>query len=215
MCVWLSKYPVRPRRSVRRYEKLKRLTDLTVVVVLAPLWLPLMVLVAAGIAFSSPGAPVLFTQKRTGRDLRRFVIYKFRTMVPNAEELKAQLAHLNLRTWPDFKVDPDPRVTGFGRFLRCTSLDELPQLFNVLKGDMSLVGPRPTSLAPEAYEQWQLARFGGPVGLTGVWQVAGRAHPSFVQRVQLDLAYLDRACWRLDLEILVRTVPELLLRKGT
>jgi lipopolysaccharide/colanic/teichoic acid biosynthesis glycosyltransferase len=210
----LSKYPVRERDTVRHYERLKRLTDVAVVLVLAPLWVPLAGAVAAGVALYSPGAPVLFRQNRTGRDLRRFEIVKFRTMVPNADELKAELAHLNLRTWPDFKVDPDPRVTGFGRVLRGTSLDELPQLFNVLRGDMSLVGPRPTSLAPDAYEPWQLARFAGPSGLTGVWQVTGRADPSFVQRVQLDLAYLDRACWRLDLEILLRTVPELLLRKG-
>jgi lipopolysaccharide/colanic/teichoic acid biosynthesis glycosyltransferase len=213
-CSWLTKYPSREAGAVRRYERVKRATDVSVVLVMAPLWLPLIGLVALIIAAGSPGHPVFFKQHRTGRGLRRFVIYKFRTMVPNADELKAQLQHLNLRTWPDFKVDPDPRVTRLGRFLRCTSLDELPQLFNVLRGDMSLVGPRPTSLQPDSYEPWQLARFDGPSGLTGAWQVAGRAHPSFDQRVRLDLAYLERACWRLDAEILVRTVPELLLRKG-
>jgi lipopolysaccharide/colanic/teichoic acid biosynthesis glycosyltransferase len=214
LCRWLSRYPVREREAARRYLRWKRVTDLTVVVLLAPLWLPLVMAVAVGIMLTSPGGPVLFRQHRTGRDLRRFVILKFRTMVPNAEALKAELQHLNLRTWPDFKADPDPRVTGLGRFLRCTSLDELPQLFNVIRGDMSLVGPRPTSLAPDAYEPWQLERFRGPSGLTGVWQVAGRSHPSFAQRVHLDLAYLERACWRLDMEILLRTVPELVLRKG-
>jgi lipopolysaccharide/colanic/teichoic acid biosynthesis glycosyltransferase len=213
-CAWLAKYPVRDEASRRRYDRLKRAVDLLAVLALAPLWLPLLALVAATIALTSPGAPVLFRQQRTGRGLQRFVILKFRTMVPNAEELKAQLAHLNLRTWPDFKADPDPRVTRLGRLLRKTSLDELPQLLNVLSGDMTLVGPRPTSLAPDGYEPWQLARFDGSSGLTGVWQVAGRGHPSFVERIHLDLAYLERACLRLDLEILARTVPELLLRRG-
>jgi lipopolysaccharide/colanic/teichoic acid biosynthesis glycosyltransferase len=214
LCTWLEKYPPTSETPTRRYQRVKRLTDVTVVLLLAPLWLPLVAVIAAGIALSDPGAPVLFRQQRTGRDLHRFPMFKFRTMVPNAEELKAQLAHLNLRTWPDFKVIDDPRITRLGRVLRYTSLDALPQLFNVLRGDMSLVGPRPTSLSPEAYEPWQLARFAGPSGLTGLWQVEGRSHPSFVQRVRLDLAYLERACWRLDLEILLRTIPQLLLRKG-
>jgi lipopolysaccharide/colanic/teichoic acid biosynthesis glycosyltransferase len=214
VCTWLAKYPARSTAASKRYLRLKRATDLTIVSILAPLWLPLVGLVALLIAVGSGGAPVLFRQHRTGRDLRRFVMYKFRTMVPNADELKAQLQHLNQRTWPDFKIDPDPRVTRLGRLLRKTSLDELPQLINVLRGDMSLVRPRPTSLAPDAYESWQLARFSGPVGITGVWQVAGRGHPSFVGRVRLDLNYLERACWRLDAEILLRTIPGLLQRKG-
>jgi lipopolysaccharide/colanic/teichoic acid biosynthesis glycosyltransferase len=213
-CLWLSKYPPRTEASRLRYERAKRVMDVVFVMLLAPLWLPLLLLLAAAVSLSSPGAPVLFRQHRTGRGLRRFVIFKFRTMVPNAEELKAQLAHLNQRTWPDFKIDPDPRVTRLGRILRKTSLDELPQLLNVLRGDMSLVGPRPTTLAPGSYEPWQLARFEGSSGLTGVWQVAGRAHPSFVERILLDVAYLERACWRLDLEILARTIPELVLRRG-
>lgn len=213
-CPWLAKYPLRQDSATKRYLRLKRATDLTLVTLLAPLWVPLVGLVALLIALSSGGAPVVFKQHRTGRDSRRFMLYKFRTMVPNAEELKAQLQHLNQRTWPDFKIDPDPRVTRIGRLLRKTSLDELPQLFNVLRGDMSLVGPRPTSLAPDAFEPWQLARFNGPVGLTGVWQVAGRGHPSFVGRVRLDLNYLERACWRLDAEILLRTVPGLVRRQG-
>jgi len=214
LCTWLEKYPPRADAPGHGYLRRKRLTDLTLLLLLSPLWLTLLGLVALLVFAGSWGDPVLFRQHRTGKGLRRFVMFKFRTMVPNAEELKAQLQHLNLRTWPDFKVDPDPRVTRLGGFLRRTSLDELPQLINVLRGDMALVGPRPTTLPPDAYEPWQLARFNGPSGVTGLWQIAGRGRPSFVERVHLDLAYLERACWRLDAEILIRTLPQLLLRRG-
>jgi len=214
LCTWLEKYPPRTVTPGHGYLRRKRLTDLTMLLLLSPLWLTLLGLVALLVFVGNWGDPVLFRQPRTGKGPRRFVMFKFRTMVPNADELKAQLQHLNLRTWPDFKVDPDPRVTRIGRFLRGTSLDELPQLINVLRGDMALVGPRPTTLPPDAYEPWQLARFNGPSGVTGLWQIAGRGRPSFVERVHLDLAYLERACWRLDTEILIRTLPQLLLRRG-
>lgn len=214
LCSWLEKYPLRAVAPGRGYLRRKRWMDVTCLLILSPLWLTLLGLVALLVLAGSWGDPVLFRQHRTGKGLRRFVMFKFRTMVPNAEELKAQLQHLNLRTWPDFKVDPDPRVTRLGGFLRRTSLDELPQLINVLRGDMALVGPRPTTLPPDAYEPWQLARFNGPSGITGLWQIAGRGRPSFVERVHLDLAYLERACWRLDAEILIRTLPQLLLRRG-
>src|SRR5690349_18634582 len=112
---------------------------------------------------------MFFVQDRTGYRGKPFRLYKLRTMVPDAEARKAELAHLNDRQWPDFKIAHDPRVTRIGRVLRATSIDELPQLFNVLRGQMSLVGPRPTSLASSEYELWQAERFGVRPGLTGLW----------------------------------------------
>src|SRR5262249_42485043 len=154
------------------------------------------------IKLTSPHGPVLFVQRRTGYRGRQFKLYKLRTMVPNAEAMKSRLAHLNDRQWPDFKIKRDPRVTRVGRLLRTTSIDELPQLFNVLRGDMSLVGPRPTSLPSSEYERWQAERFGVRPGLTGLWQVAARDSSSFDQRLRLDIAYATRQSLRLDLEIL-------------
>ena len=214
LCPWLSRHAARDSAAQQRYRRAKRVIDLALLLLSAPLWLPLLVISGLAVAVTSWGDPILFRQQRTGEGLRRFTILKLRTMVPNADELKAQLQHLNLRTWPDFKVDPDPRVTKVGAFLRRTSFDELPQLLNVLKGDMALVGPRPTTLAPGAYEPWQLARFSGPSGVTGLWQITGRGRPSFDERVHLDLAYLERASLRLDAEILLRTIPQLLQRGG-
>lgn len=213
-CRWLAKHPVRQGRGLRGYLVAKRVTDLLLVLISAVVWLPVVLLAALAIGLEAPRGSILFSQKRTGYGTRRFEIKKFRSMVPNAEELKAQLMHLNLRTWPDFKVDPDPRVTRVGRFLRSTSIDELPQILNVLKGEMSLVGPRPTTLPPEKYQPWQLARFDGPSGLTGLWQIVGRSDPSFDRRIQLDLAYLERASWRLDVEIILRTITQVVRRGG-
>ena len=128
------------------YFLVKRVLDLVLVVTTIPFWLPLNGIIALIIRITSPGEPVVFTQMRTGKGGRRFHMYKFRTMVPNAEELKSEYAHLNELQWPDFKITNDPRIIPIGRFLRKTSLDELPQLFNVLRGEMSLVGPRPRHL---------------------------------------------------------------------
>jgi len=141
-------------------------------------------------------------------------MYKFRTMVPNAEELKSQYAHLNELQWPDFKITNDPRITRIGRFLRKTSLDELPQLFNVLKGDMSLVGPRPTSFGPETYKLWQTSRLDVKPGLTGLWQIIGRAQLEFDDRLRLDIAYIERASLWFDINILVRTVAAVFEQRG-
>ncbi|MDL1894337.1 sugar transferase [Sphingobacteriales bacterium CHB3] len=158
------------------------------------------------IAVASPGAPAVFSQLRTGKGGKRFVIYKFRTMAPNAEDLKKQYAHLNELQWPDFKITDDPRTTKIGRFLRKTSLDELPQLFNILKGEMSLVGPRPTSFGVETYQLWHTERLDVPPGLTGLWQIVGRAQSEFDDRLRLDIAYIDHACIRLDFAILFKTI---------
>ena len=155
-----------------------------------------------------------FVQERTGFGGRRFRLFKLRTMVPHAEDLKQTLTHLNARSWPDFKVDHDPRVTRIGRILRMTSLDELPQLWNVLRGDMSIVGPRPTSLEPVAYAGWQCERFEMRPGMTGLWQVSARGSSSFVTRIRLDIAYLTHQSLRLDAAILIRTVPAVLFGRG-
>jgi lipopolysaccharide/colanic/teichoic acid biosynthesis glycosyltransferase len=160
------------------------------------------------------GGPVIFIQERTGKGGRRFRMFKFRTMVPNAQALKAQLLHLNEHSGPDFKITHDPRVTRVGAFLRKTSLDELPQIVNVLRGDMSLVGPRPTSFAMQTYDLWHTERLEVVPGLTGLWQVNGRGDLDFDDRVRLDIEYIERRCLRLDLEILVRTAAAVFKQQG-
>jgi lipopolysaccharide/colanic/teichoic acid biosynthesis glycosyltransferase len=179
-----------------------------------PLWLPMIVLIGFVIKFTSPGAPVIFRQLRTGQGGRRFGMYKFRTMVPNAEELKGKFAHLNELQWPDFKITNDPRITPIGGFLRRTSLDEMPQLFNVLKGEMSLVGPRPTSFGPETYKLWHTSRLDVMPGLTGLWQILGRAQLEFDDRLRLDIAYIERASMWFDIHILIRTIAAVFQSRG-
>lgn len=193
--------------------RLKRVLDIVVVVVLAPLVVLLMLGCAIAIRLDS-GGPVAFSQERTGRNGRRFKMYKFRTMVKNAEELKATVAHLNILPAPDFKILDDPRVTRVGRVLRRTSLDELPQLVNVLRGEMSVVGPRPTSFAPGTYQLWHAHRLEIAPGLTGLWQVTSRNEASFDERVRLDIFYARHASLLLDLRILVRTVSAVFRGSG-
>ena len=212
---WIDRFnPEGRRMPLRLYLIGKRSMDLVLVIISLPIWFPLLAVIAAAIAVTSPGAPVLFTQQRTGKGGRRFSMYKFRTMVPNAEQLKAQYAHLNELPWPDFKITNDPRVTRLGHFLRKTSLDELPQLMNVLRGDMSLVGPRPTSFGPETYKLWHTERLDVMPGITGLWQIAGRARLDFDQRLRLDIAYIERASLWLDLNILFRTVIAVFQQRG-
>jgi lipopolysaccharide/colanic/teichoic acid biosynthesis glycosyltransferase len=166
------------------------------------------------IKVTSSGAPVIFKQLRTGQGGKRFGMYKFRTMVPNAEELKSKYAHLNELQWPDFKITNDPRITRIGKFLRKTSLDELPQLFNVLRGEMSLVGPRPTSFGPETYKLWHTHRLDVKPGITGLWQVFGRGRLEFDDRLRLDIAYIKRASLWLDIQILLLTIVAALQQRG-
>ncbi len=194
---------------------LKRLMDLTVAVAGLLLLAPLMGLVAAAIRLTSPG-PALFRQVRCGLNGRRFVLYKFRTMYADAEARLQEVAHLNEVRGPAFKARRDPRVTPLGRILRRLSLDELPQLINVLKGDMSLVGPRPPLPEEVArYERWQRRRLAMKPGLTGLWQVSGRAEiADFDRWTQLDLAYIDHWSLWLDLKILLRTLPAVLSTRG-
>jgi lipopolysaccharide/colanic/teichoic acid biosynthesis glycosyltransferase len=141
-------------------------------------------------------------------------MYKFRTMVPNAEELKEKYRHLNEMTWPDFKITNDPRVTRIGRFLRKTSLDELPQLWNIVTGSMSFVGPRPTSFKAETYQLWHTERLEAKPGLTGLWQIGGRADVDFDERVELDIEYIERQSWSLDLRILFATAGAVFAGRG-
>jgi lipopolysaccharide/colanic/teichoic acid biosynthesis glycosyltransferase len=204
---------VRSRGPSRRYLLLKRTFDVVLCLGLLVVCLPVLALCALAVGLNSPG-PIVFSQLRTGRDGRRFRMYKFRTMVANAEELKASLAHLNVLPAPDFKIPDDPRITRAGKLLRATSLDELPQLFNVLRGDMSLVGPRPTSFAPSTYDTWHTHRLDVPPGLTGLWQVEGRHTMTFDDRLRLDVQYIRRASITYDLVLLARTVRVVARRSG-
>lgn len=188
--------------------------DVILVIGMLPLWLPLVGLIALFIKITMPGGPIFFIQERTGKNGHRFGMYKFRTMVPDAEQLKDKYIQLNERQWPDFKIKNDPRITPLGQFLRKTSLDELPQLINVLKNEMSLVGPRPTSFGPERYALWHTERLDVQPGLTGLWQIYERGTPSFDERLRLDIAYIELRCIGLDLEILIRTIFSILIHKG-
>ncbi|HEX5836987.1 MAG TPA: sugar transferase [Anaerolineales bacterium] len=212
---WIGKFdPQKRTLTGDTYHFAKRIMDITIVVLTLPLWLPVLAVIALTIHITSPGAPVVFMQCRTGKGGRRFHMYKFRTMVPNAEELKSRLAHLNELQWPDFKITNDPRITPLGKFLRKTSLDELPQILNVLKGDMSLVGPRPTSFGPETYKLWHTHRLDVMPGITGLWQVFGRAQLEFDDRLRLDIAYIERASIRLDFYILILTALAVFQQRG-
>jgi lipopolysaccharide/colanic/teichoic acid biosynthesis glycosyltransferase len=135
-------------------------------------------------------------------------------MVANAEELKEEYRHLNELSWPDFKIANDPRVTRIGRILRATSLDELPQIFNVLAGDMSWVGPRPTSFSADTYQPWHRGRLAVPPGITGLWQIRGRSDIDFDERVILDMEYIRRRGFFYDLGILLATVFAVIRRRG-
>ncbi len=212
---WLSKFSPNKRIFVgKSYHFLKRVMDLSIVILAMPFWVPVFVAIALLIKITSPGAPAIFTQWRTGRGGRRFRMYKFRSMVPNAEELKAKYAHLNELQWPDFKITNDPRITPIGKILRKTSLDELPQLLNVLKGDMSLVGPRPTSFGADTYKLWHTSRLDVLPGITGLWQVYGRASLEFDDRLRLDIAYIERRSLWLDICLLFLTVIAVFKQRG-
>jgi lipopolysaccharide/colanic/teichoic acid biosynthesis glycosyltransferase len=186
------------------YEGMKRVLDVIISLLALPFVILCLAACALAIRLDSPG-PAFFTQPRTGKGGRRFRMFKLRTMVQDAEELKARYAHLNELTPPDFRLTNDPRVTRVGHFLRRTSLDELPQLLNVLLGDMTLVGPRPTSFGTDTYQLWHTARLEVKPGLTGLWQISGRNEIDFDDRLQLDIAYIRNRSHFLDFRILLRT----------
>lgn len=195
------------------YKFAKRVLDITLCLLALPCILPVILLCAVLIYIDNPG-PIFFKQLRTGKGGRRFKMYKLRTMATNAEELKLKYAHLNELTWPDFKITNDPRVTRVGRILRKTSLDELPQIFNIIKGDMSIVGPRPTSFDVSTYSLWHTERLEVQPGLTGLWQVSGRSDLDFDDRLRLDIEYIEKQSFWLDVKIIVRTFTSILTQKG-
>ena len=192
----------------------KRLLDLVVASILVIATLPLLLAIGLLIKLTSSG-PILFCQERAGFHGRHFWMYKFRTMVEGAEDMRGQVAHLNEMTGPVFKAKDDPRFTGVGRILRKGSLDELPQLFNVLKGDMSLVGPRPLPLyEAKGIRGAQRRRLAMRPGITGLWQVSGRSMVNFDAWMRMDLRYVDEWTLALDLKILLRTIPVVLRGEG-
>ena len=201
------------RPPSRRYLVSKRILDIVLSFTALIVAAPILLACALAIRLETPGS-VMFSQKRTGRAGRRFPMWKFRTMVANAEELKAELAHLNILPPPDFKIPNDPRVTKVGRFLRATSLDELPQLFNVLRGDMSIVGPRPTSFPASSYELWHTQRLDVAPGMTGLWQLEGRNATTFDERLRLDVQYIRHMSLGQDLRLMARTVGAVVRRDG-
>ena len=186
----------------------KRVLDLTLVAVTYPIWLPLMLLIMAAIKISSPG-PIFYRQERVGFRGRPFMVFKFRSMKVHAQTSCHELHFERLMRGgaPMTKLDAgDPRIIPWGRVLRATGLDELPQLFNVLRGEMSLVGPRPcTRLEFERYEDWQRERVNALPGLTGYWQVNGKNGTTFREMIEMDLFYAKNASVRLDLRIMVKT----------
>ena len=188
-----------------RYLPIKRGLDLLLCTIAAPLILLALAGCYIAVRLDSRGS-VLFTQRRVGIHGRIFRMYKFRTMVEDAEELKASLAHLNILPYPDFKIIDDPRITRVGRFLRRTSLDELPQVINVIRGEMSLVGPRPTDFGVDRYDLWHCERLEVPPGITGLWQIFGRNSTTFDERLRFDIRYIDTMSIWLDFRILFRTL---------
>jgi exopolysaccharide biosynthesis polyprenyl glycosylphosphotransferase len=192
----------------------KRLMDIFLGLLMIGLALPIMALVALLIKMTE-GGRVLYRQTRCGLNGRRFTLYKFRTMIEDAEAKQQDLLHLNEMDGPVFKMSSDPRVTWVGRFLRRFSLDELPQFWNVLRGDMSLVGPRPPIPDEVArYQRWQRRRLSMKPGLTCLWQISGRNQLDFERWMQLDLEYIDTWSPWLDLKILLKTVPAVLSGRG-
>ncbi len=196
-------------------QMLKRVFDATCASIGLILLAPLFLVIGVAVKLTSPG-PVFFTQLRYGHGRRQFRMYKFRSMVRDAPALMMELEKHNEAQGPIFKMRNDPRVTPLGQFLRSTSLDELPQLWNVLIGDMSLVGPRPMSLRDVSLfnEAQLLRRFSVRPGITGRWQVAGRSSLNFDQWIALDFSYIDEWTLGLDLQILAQTVPAVLRRHG-
>ena len=204
-----------PSAVSHSYVIIKRIVDVGIAAALLILLAPLFIGVALIVKFDSPG-PVFFVQRRVGMNKRLFPLIKFRTMCINSEAMQAQIEHCNEADGPVFKMRDDPRVTRFGRYLRRSSIDELPQLFNLLFGHMSLVGPRPLPLRDvEGFKQnWQRRRFSVRPGITCLWQINGRSSIPFDQWMELDMLYIERRSLLLDFKILLRTIPAVLKKAG-
>ncbi|PIV83072.1 MAG: multidrug MFS transporter [Nitrospirae bacterium CG17_big_fil_post_rev_8_21_14_2_50_50_9] len=177
-------------------------------------FLPIFLIIAVLIKIDSPG-PMIFRQKRCGKDGKEFKMYKFRTMVKDAEKLHDEVLGKNILDGPMFKMKRDPRITNVGRFLRKTSLDELPQLFNVLKGEMSLVGPRPLAMEEMKFSpSWRDLRLKVKPGITGQWQVSGRSGTLFDGWIRHDIDYVKNQSTWLDLKLLMKTIIMVFKREG-
>lgn len=205
----------RPQQLPVKYSVLKRSTDIVIALVALIALAPLMVLTALLIVLESSGSP-FFQQQRVGKQGQPFSMWKFRSMRRGSEQLKKQLSEqADVSDGVRFKMKDDPRITRVGRIIRKLSIDELPQLFNVLKGDMSLVGPRPA--LPEevdTYTARQRLRLMAKPGITCIWQVSGRSNISFLKQVEMDIDYIRNASLFLDIQLLLRTIPAVLLARG-
>jgi exopolysaccharide biosynthesis polyprenyl glycosylphosphotransferase len=192
----------------------KRAFDIIVGGVIVILLIPILPLVALMIKLDTPG-PVFFKQDRVGENGRMFKFYKFRSMVHRADEDRERLSGINEQEGPVFKIRSDPRITSVGRFLRRSSLDEIPQMLNVLKGDMSIVGPRPPLPTEVAnYQPWHMSRLAVKPGITCLWQISGRSHIGFNEWMRLDMEYLKTRSFKTDLLIFLKTIPAVIARKG-
>jgi lipopolysaccharide/colanic/teichoic acid biosynthesis glycosyltransferase len=213
---WIHGHAYQSLSARLLYRYIKRLMDLVLVILIMPLALPILVIIAIAIKLDD-GGNIFYFQERTGLGGHRFKMYKFRSMIMNAPTLPPQTVvdpDGKVRyIWPD-KLDRDPRVTRVGRILRKTSLDELPQLINVLKGDMSLVGPRPTSWDLDKYTLLQTERLTVRPGITGLWQVSARESKNPDERLLWDTAYIDKVSLRLDIQIMWRTVAQIYQKRG-
>ena len=193
-------------KKSKLYEITKRLMDILLSLIAIIFLMPIFIIVAIAIKIEDPKGKIIFTQERNGVYPTTFKMYKFRSMVHNAEELLEELNNQNELTGPVFKMKEDPRITKVGKFIRKTSIDELPQLFNILKGDMSLVGPRPPiPREVEKYTEYQLQRLSVKPGLTCIWQVSGRNSIDFEQWIELDLQYIRERSILLDIKLIFKT----------
>ncbi|MBN1310181.1 MAG: sugar transferase [Anaerolineae bacterium] len=192
----------------------KRIVELMLCIIALPFLIVVFALIALAIRLDSPG-PAIFKHRRVGKDGREFEMYKFRSMVDKADEMKGELRDLNEADGPLFKIKDDPRTTRLGRFLRRTSIDELPQVINILRGEMSIVGPRPGTPEEVAqYEPWQRTRIAASPGLTGLWQVSGRSDIPFDEMCLLDIYYIENWSLGLDIRIMLQTIPHILFGRG-
>ena len=191
----------------------RRAIDLLVVLVVAPVVVPLLLVLAVAIRLDSPG-PIFVSHARLGQGAVPFRLFKLRTMTRDADERKAELAHLNVLTWPDFKIPDDPRVTRVGRILRKTSLDELPQLWNIVRGDLTLVGPRACSVDVRSYALWQTERLEARPGLFGRWQAEARGRATFDERCRMDIAELRTRTVTSQLRVAVKTLRSVITGNG-
>jgi lipopolysaccharide/colanic/teichoic acid biosynthesis glycosyltransferase len=203
------------RAASQPYLTLKRAGDILLALAGLVLLSPLLTALWVVVRCESPGDPAIFRQRRAGLGGAPFQLLKLRTMVAGADAMKESLRSRSAVAWPDFNLSDDPRVTRVGRVLRRTSLDELPQLVNVLMGEMSMVGPRPTSFAPETYALWQTERLAYKPGLTGPWQVKGRGSMSFDERSRLEIAFFRNHSLSREWALIPLTAVALVRRTGS